>query len=458
MKAGRTAFAQEASRAHTAALASDDAVVDALLRQSGIVRVDDLNELAEAMSIALSPRVRRGGWRLGVLSGSGGECSHVSDVATGEGFEMPPLAESTTTALDAVLPDFSVRRNPLDGGGAGLYEDPTVLPAMLDIVLADPSFDTLAVTLGLDSRDWMVEALAEGVARSERFVFAYNSMITGVVDAAMVGKLRAAGIPYVEGTETAFGALAKLLRRTAPTSAPTRARRGRQDAGARTRNLPLDEAARLLAEIGIAMPPMRVTSSDAEAVAAADAVGWPVAVKIDHPSVAHKTDLGGVRLGVDRPPDLVRHHQELHSLLDALDGDAGHGSVVVQAMAPRGIELILGLRVDPVAGPAVLIGMGGILAELLEDVAVVTPPFGRDDAAAALGALRASRLFEGVRGVAPVPTTAVIDAMVALGDWALERSDGISVVEVNPLVVADDGSLVAVDALVTVTDEMEASR
>ena len=258
-----------------------------LLRQSGIVRVDDLNELAEAMSIALSPRFRRAGWRLGVLSGSGGECSHVSDVATGEGFEMPPLAESTTTALDAVLPDFSVRRNPLDGGGAGLYEDPTVLPAMLDIVLADPSFDTLAVTLGLDSRDWMVEALAEGVLRSERFVFAYNSMITGVVDAAMVGKLRAAGHPVRRGNRD---------RRSAhwPSCCGARRRPAHQQvwdasdtprAGAPATS-PLDEAARLLADVGIAMPALRITSSEAEAVAAADAVGWPVAMKIDHPSVA----------------------------------------------------------------------------------------------------------------------------------------------------------------------------
>jgi succinyl-CoA synthetase beta subunit len=177
-------------------------------------------------------------------------------------------------------------------------------------------------------------------------------------------------------------------------------------------------------------------------------------MKIDHPSVAHKTELGGVRLAVDGPSELVDHHRELQALLDSLNGAAGPGSVVVQAMAPRGLELILGLRVDPVAGPAVLIGMGGILAELLEDVAVLTPPFTRDDAAAALGGLRAARLFEGVRGAAPVPTEAVVDAMVALGDWALERSEGISVVEVNPLVVAHDGSALAVDALVTVTDEV----
>ncbi len=459
MKAGRTAFGQEASRAHTAALASDDAVVDALFRQSGMVRVDSLNELAEAISMLLSPRFRRAGWRLGVLSGSGGECSHVSDVAVGEGFEMPPLAPATQDALNAVLPDFSIRRNPLDGGGAGLYEDPSVLPVMFDAVLADPGFDTLAVVLGLEGRPWMVDALAEGVARSDRFVVAYNSMITGVTEPEMIGRLASAGIPYVEGTETAFAALAKLLRRTVPASAPpptVMAVDAARSSGS-PRNLDLGAARNLLAGIGIAMPTTHLVSSEAEALAAAEAIRVPVALKIDHPSVSHKTELGGVRLGVADPAEVARHYRELRALLDRLDGTDGHGSVVVQAMAPNGIEMILGLKIDPVAGPAVLIGMGGILAEILHDVAVVAPPFDRQEAIAGLRSLRGYRLFEGVRGGPPVPDTAVVDAIVALGEWALDRADGVSVVEVNPLVVAGDGAVVAVDALVTVTDGAEVS-
>jgi acetyltransferase len=451
MKVGRTPFAQEASAAHTAALASDDAVVDALFRQSGMVRVDGLNELAEAISIRLSPRFHRAGRRLLVLSGSGGECSHVSDVAISEGFEMEPLAETTKDGLSGVLPDFTVRRNPLDGGGAGLYEDPAVLPAMLDVVLADPKFETLAVTLGLDSRDWMVQALADSVSPTDRFVLAYNSMTTGAVEAAMVGKLRDAGIPYVESTETTFAALAKLLRRTAPSRDPRTATRWTQRSGP-TRNLDLGEARDLLAEVGIAMPAMRQARSESVALDFAAAVGAPVALKIDQPDIAHRTDVGGVRLGLLDPVEVARHYRELRALLDAVEGAENRGSIVVQEMAPKGIELILGLRFDPVVGPAVLIGMGGVLAELLDDVAVVAPPFTRADADAALRTLRGARMFAGVRGAAPVPTTAVVNAMVALGDWALDRADGVSVVEMNPLVVSDDGSVLAVDALVSVID------
>jgi acyl-CoA synthetase (NDP forming) len=322
---------------------------------------------------------------------------------------------------------------------------------MLDVVLADPNFETLAVTLGLDSRDWMVQALADSVSRTDRFVLAYNSMTTGAVEAAMVGKLRAAGIPYVESTETTFAALAKLLRRTAPLRDPRTATRWTQRSGP-TRNLDLGEARDLLDEVGIAMPAMRQARSESVALDFAAAVGAPVALKIDQPDITHRTDVGGVRLGLLDPVEVARHYRELRALLDAVEGAENRGSIVVQEMAPKGIELILGLRFDPVVGPAVLIGMGGVLAELLDDVAVVAPPFTRADADAALRTLRGARLFAGVRGAAPVPTTAVVGAMVALGDWALDRADGVSVVEMNPLVVADDGSVLAVDALVSVID------
>jgi acetyltransferase len=447
MKVGTTPFAQEASRAHTAALATDDAIIDALLRQSGIVRVDSLNELAEALVVLSSERFGRAGWRLGVLSGSGGECSHVSDAAEREGFEMPDLADSTQLALGAVLPDFSVRRNPLDGGGAGLYEDPAVFPVMFDVMLADPGLETLALVLGLDTRDWLVNAIVDGAARSDRFVMVYNPMITGVVDVEMVAKLRAVGVPFVEGTETAFAVLAKLLRRTPPTGLLPAAPGARRRA-AGERSLDFLTAAVVLDELGIAAPVTHSVASAEEAVDAAHAIGYPVALKVDHPDVAHKTELGGVRLGISADADVAGHYDDLRAVMNAFNDD---GAVLVQMMVPPGIEMILGLRVDPVAGPAVVVGMGGIYAELFDDVAVVVPPFTTSEAVAAVDSLRGIRLFDGARGSDPVSRARLVDVIVALGEWALERPD-VAVLEVNPLIVSADGELTAVDALVRVTD------
>jgi acyl-CoA synthetase (NDP forming) len=446
MKAGRSPFAQEASMAHTSALATDDSLVDALLRQSGIVRVDSLNELSEAMSIAASPKFPRAGWRVGVLSGSGGECSHVSDALTAEGFEVPPLAESTHEQLRTILPEFSVARNPLDSGGSGIYENPTVFPRMFEMMLSDPGFETLALVLGLDTRDWLAEAIVDGAAKTDHFVLVYNSMITGIIEPDIIAKLASVGVPLVEGTEIAFSALAKLLRRRVPIRPTSRLGFERWIANdSPVRNLGFMGASAVLQEIGIETPPTKVVTSEAEALAAAAAIGYPVALKIDHPDVTHKTEVGGVRLGIASDDELTDAYGALQAVLD---GVPGAGSVIVQSMASDGIHMILGLKVDPVIGPAVLVGLGGIFAEILHDVAVLVAPFDADDAIAALRSLKGYQLFEGARGAAPVSPDKLVQMMVALGDWALQQGDRISVLEVNPLIVFGDGSAQAVDVVI----------
>jgi acetate---CoA ligase (ADP-forming) len=216
LKVGRSENARQAALAHTGSQAGRPEIVEALLRESGIVRVESLNEMIDTLALLPAVRAfRRPGWRTAVLTGLGGESGRAADAAEGEGIELPALSDRSIAAMRAVMPDFGNPRNPLDGTGA-MYENAAIFPRLVDALLADEAVDVLAVNLrasvprpggGAPSREF-ARVLAKAVgAGTDRLVFCYGSHASGDLDPEVIGPLVEVGIPFLESTETAMQAL-----------------------------------------------------------------------------------------------------------------------------------------------------------------------------------------------------------------------------------------------------------
>jgi acetate---CoA ligase (ADP-forming) len=477
VKVGRSSQARAAAIAHTGNLAGDEGATDAALRAAGVMRFDDLDDLIEgAALVSRSRRLGRGvgKGRTGVVTVSTGEGSLIADLAPSLRLDLPPIPPATRARIAEALPTLSHIENPIDPWGAD--EGAPTYRACFEAFVASGAYDVLALVHDFPYRSQPGEValavelgaeLVAATADAPHVLPVFVSLTSGDVTAEVEAQMDAAdGVPILRGTRTAFGAIAKLAwweRRHAErlVRGPARERwpqlaaatpryahsRPRGTTRTTPRALPERESLELLRAAGLPMVGSAAIRIDAEAAmlaeatTAAEKLGWPVAVKVDAPGFAHKTEAGGVHLGVADAKALQRAIRALHPV-------ASRG-VLVQPMAPSGVELILGARRDPQFGPLVLVGIGGILAEVLDDVALRLAPVTIEDGLDMLSSLRGARLLDGVRGQPTVKRRAVAEAIVALGAAMLANPTWLEV-DLNPL-IAGPGGAVAVDALI-VTD------
>src|SRR5215467_12978606 len=471
LKVGRSENARQAMLAHTGSLAGTPEIIEAVLRQSGVVQVSSLNEMIDTLTLLSAARRHApGAWRVGVLSGLGGECGRASDAADRAGVELPPLSRASIETMQGFMPDFANPRNPLDGTGA-MYEDARLFPQLFDVMLREDAIDVVAVNLrvnvprpggGAPSRQFsrtMIEALAKNPGR---FVVAFSSFAGGDLDQEVVRPLAEAGVPFLESTETAMQALrhAREHRRfldrrdTAPATAAVHASEAaahpsatapharpsasRPSAGT-SRVLGNVEAMQLLRGFGIPLAETIAAKDAGLAVAAAERLGYPVVLKIDSPEIVHKTDVGGVRVGCADAAAVRAAFGDMLAEVRRRSPAARLDGALVQRMVSGGREMILGVKTDPLFGPAVVCGFGGIFVEQLRDVAVRVPPIGPADAAAMIAELRGAAILAGARGRAPGDTRALADAIVRLGALAEAHRASLRALDLNPLLVLDEG-------------------
>jgi acetyltransferase len=476
VKVGSSAQAQTSAVAHSGSLAGEDRIVDAALRASGVIRCADLDELLEAAELVAGTRrlgrsVGRG--RTGVVTVSTGEASLIADLAPRTGVDLPPIPEAARARIHADLPTLGYIGNPMDPWGA----DDTQLAygACLRAFADSGAYDVVAVVHDFPFRSQAGEVelatelaaeLAKATVDRPDVLPVFVSLTSGDATPEIQAALDAAGgIPLLRGTVEAFSSIPRLAwwegRRAErladgpwrpgwPALATKRTPYGDGAPAVTTsavqprRALPERESLDLLRAAGIAVT-RAIPAADAdEAVAAADGFGYPVALKIDAPTTAHKSDIGGVRLGLNDAEAVCAAVPEL--LAAGRAAGAGTRGVLVEPMAASGVELIVGLERDPMFGPAVLVGSGGILAEILDDVAIRLAPIDRAAAFAMLDELRSAPILAGARGRPPVDRTALADAIVAVARLGLDRPD-IAEIDLNP-VIASAGGAVAVDALV----------
>jgi acyl-CoA synthetase (NDP forming) len=462
LKGGRSQVSQRAAATHSGSLAGTAEVIDAAFRQSGIAQVKSINELIDTVSLfSCDDYVRKyqGGRRIGVLSGSGGECTLASDAASSAGLEVPELTEATKAALQQAIADFGNMNNPLDGTGA-MFDDDRIFPRLLQALIEDHNIDLVNINLEandprpkeLKSSTRFVTAIEKAAAASPKPIATFSSVVGGPVDRDILVPLRVAGVPIMEGAECAAAALRNLAEyhefrrgRQARPSRQVEARSARPKLPAGI--LATEEAFRLCESYGIPVASIALAKTIDEAETAAACLGFPVALKIESPQITHKSDVGGVVLGLSKPAAVREAYTRMQQEVAARVPGAKVDGVIVQSMVADGIEMILGVKRDPLFGPVVLCGFGGMLVEVLQDVAVGIPPLSHDQARDMIGRLRGSAILTGVRGKAPVDQAALCEAVVAVSTLAADLGDQLQGLDINPLIVHPHG-VVAVDAVI----------
>jgi acyl-CoA synthetase (NDP forming) len=441
--------------AHSGALAGAHATWAALADATGAMLVRDLAEFTDTLELLAIGRRPRRGRGIATVHDSGAERTMLADRAHELGVPFAPLAESTLHRIDSLLDDGLVATNPLDlwGGGANTRE---LFGAALHAMGDDPAVSAVALAVDLveeyDGDRSYIEAALDVAAEAPLVVLAN---LASAIDQQAASTLRAAGIPVLEGTTSGLVALGHALQwversEAAPKPSVDAARADRWSSRLRAATpLRADESFDLLGDYGIPVVPTRQVGTCADAITAARAVGYPVVMKAAAPGVAHKSDLGGVVLGVSGD-DQVR------AAYDRLAANLGP-EVTVSATAPAGVEIALGLVRDPYLGLLVVVGAGGVEAELVRDTAVLLPPITAERAHRALQSLAIRDLLAGWRGRAPAHLPSLVDAVVALGVLALELGDAVTALDVNPIIAAPSGA-VAVDVFVERTTSVRTER
>jgi acetyltransferase len=466
LKGGRSEVSKRAAATHSGSLAGAAEIIDAAFRQTGIVSVRSLNELIDAISVfSCDTFVSRynGGRRIGVVSGSGGECTLVSDAAANVGLEVPELTEKTKSQLQEAVADFGNMNNPLDGTGA-MYDDEKIFPRLLQALIEDANIDVVTVNLEandprpkeLKSGNRFAIAIEKAAAGSKKSIAIFSSMVGGPVDPDILLPLREAGVPLMEGAECATATIRNLaeyqeFQRNRSAMAAKESAVPRPAKELAPGILPAETAFRLLEEFGIGVVPTVLTRSSDEAVAASGRMGFPVALKIESAEITHKSDVGGVALRLTNAAEvrdayaLILAEVRRHAASAKIDG------IVVQRMAGEGVEMILGVKRDPMFGPVVLCGFGGILVEFLKDVAIGIPPLSQAQALDVIKRLRGFPILGGARGRPPADMDALCEAMVGLSQLAMTYRDQLASLDINPLIVLPKRQgVVAVDALVEI--------
>lgn len=452
LKVGSSDLSARTAIGHTGALVGDDAVIDAVLRREAVMRVDHLEELLHTANLAAAT----GPWRspgIGVVSLSGGACDVVADRAEDLGLPIPELSAPTARRLRAVVSDLGQVQNPLDVTGAGLG-DLSLLPRTAEIVASDPGVGFVAVIGGRPTPDPM-PAIAKALQSADT-PGAYVATVSSALDEETSGVLAACGLPYVPSIRDAMTAMARVSwwgRRLAELdhqAATGPGGRAVVAASTVTTGSPLSEpeVRDLLRSAGVPVAPAEVVTGRGQAAAAAGRLGFPVALKVVSPDLAHKSDAGGVRLGLRDRTEVGEAHDAILAAVAAAAPSARVDGVLVSPMRTGGTELIVGVTRDADWGPVLTVGLGGVLVEILRDNVLLPLPVSDEEIERALNSLRAAPLLHGARGRWPADIPALVTAIRAIADLASALGDPLGALEVNPLFVRGD-VVEALDGLLT---------
>jgi acetate---CoA ligase (ADP-forming) len=447
VKVGRTDLGAAAAASHTAALAGADAIYDAVFKQCGAYRAATISEafdVAYAASVAGLPRGRS----IGMLTVSGGAGVLMADAAASAGLDASPLPEAAQAKILARIP-FAAARNPVDVTGQVVSDD-EVLPLAYSLMLDEGNYDSLVsfqAAAGLSPLRGpdMAQQACDIRARFPDRVIALVSLFTPELQ-RQLDDAKVLTFADPSGAVRAIAALADLA--AAPKAAPPKVRPG----SVSLPRGPLNEveAMACLEAAGIPIVRRELARDKAAAMAAADAIGYPVAAKIVSPDILHKTDVGGVMLNLMSRDAVGAAFDTLMSRAAAIP-KARLDGVMIAPMVKGGVECILGIHRDPVFGPVVMFGLGGVLVEALQDVSFRLAPFDDAEARRMIDSIRARPVLDGWRGSPPADLNALAAALTALSRFAVAAGDRLSSVDINPFVVLPRGQgAVALDAVVVV--------
>lgn len=454
---GKSSAARASAATHTGAMAGDYALMRTKMQRAGAVFAETLEELGDIAEIAVRcPRLPAPG--VAVLGESGAFKALTLDWAEELGLPLPAIGDADSPALRQALPPFVGVSNPLDLTAQGLV-DPDLYERVLRALCDDARFDTILVgliqgdplTCGIKMPP-VLRAVREG--KPGKPIICAGLDEGAQVPAAFIDEMRALGIPYFPSTERALRALQRLCAFAQRQPQPSALAPQPLALPAGRTVVPEYEAKRLLAPAGIPFGPGRLATSADEAVAIAAELGYPVALKAQAAQLSHKSDAGGVLLNLGDEAALRAAWAQLHANVAQYDASLQLEGVLVEAMGQRGLELIIGARNDPQWGPAILIGLGGVTAEVMRDVRLIDADLSHADILAEINQLQAAALLHGYRGAPKLDVHALADIVLRLGQ-ILRGTPAIREIDLNPVVLYPQGQgAIALDALMLLDDGM----
>jgi len=432
MKLGSSELGKEQAKTHTGAVAVDDDVFNAMCHRYGITRCKSIDEMVDFALSFRQKRLPRGN-KLAIVTTSGGAVGLTLEAVGDEGGELAKLSTESFQRMDDFVPEGVDVHNPMDAGSTLAAKVPDFCE-LCEMFAADNDVDIIAVQGRVPLADDEVktpESYIKLKNSTDKPVFAFTRMSQNC-DAALREFQDGAGMPFLFSVPTMVRSMLALVNYSA---AQRRGLPELPDASGTKSNVYDDRLVEVLSERGLTAPHQSTVSSPEEAVAAATQIGFPVVLKIISKEISHKTEAGGVVLDL-RDANAV---QEAAIDLQNKIGEDKIDSFLVQEMV-NGLEMLVGVREDPDFGPIVVAGLGGVFVELMKDVSLRLAPVNKADAIEMLSELRGAKALEGFRGQAPRDIDALAQSIVSLSDFFVEHRTWLSEIEVNPVIVLEEGN------------------
>ncbi|HEY9577420.1 MAG TPA: acetate--CoA ligase family protein [Pseudobacillus sp.] len=461
MKTGRSDAGSRAAASHTGALAGSDKIYDAFFRQHGIIRVEDAEDVI-AFTKLFNPNRLPKGKNTAIITSSGGRGINEADRCEAYGLNIVRLSDETMAELRKTLPDYASVTNPIDLTAAASFTNPEFFLDTLKVLVNSPEVDNILLTEFPHSWDKHNEYFKEFITvakNSGKFIGFFPFPLGEITYPQTTPILIENEIAVVSGALNPVRALAQIAEysqflNTVQTAGMEELYEHEKIDDLLTPGAVLSEseASEVLARYGIPTTKRYVALSAEEAVERALQIGFPVVLKIDSQQIPHKTEADAIRLNVSSEEEVKEAFQEIMRNARSYNPGAVLNGVSVQEMLPKGIEVIIGAKNDEVFGPVIMAGLGGIFVELFKDIAFKVAPLSRQDAGALLDELQAKAILDGARGQAAVDKEAIIDVLLRVSQLMLDHKDQIKELDINPLIVYENG-IKAADAMLVVSEE-----
>ena len=471
LKVGRSGAGARAAASHTGSLAGDDIIVDAAFRQAGIVRVsnvDELFDMAEVFSNCPLP----GGNCVAILSEGGGDNSIAADNAEMYGMEVPVLSQETQEKMKPFLLQGMPAGNPIDYGGTA-EENPHMITECVRVCMEDDQVDGIYITgfFGgfkdiiaphvAELEEQTSRDLVDLVKKYKKPLFVHTSFARG--DIKSLNILKKAGVPVIESSDRSSKCLGELMKfavkqkKIAKMYMPDLEVKERPAVKAvfekaineKRSNLLETESRDLLEEYGVFLPEAVFVSDSGEAVKAADKIGYPVAMKVVSPDIIHKSDAGGIQLGLRDGKDVEKAFGKISENACKVTTKDRVLGALVSPMVAKGQEIIIGMIRDKQFGPVIMFGLGGIFVEVLKDVSFRVAPLAEEDIDDMINEIKGYRILTGVRGEAPKDIGAIKDILSKVSEIVIDNPE-IEEIDLNPVIVHEQGASI-VDSRVIIS-------
>lgn len=464
MKTGRSTAGSRAAASHTGSLAGSDLIYDAFFRQSGIVRVDDYEDIITFSKLFLSNKLPKGKNTV-LITSSGGRGINEADRCEGFGLSIIPLCEKTKKEIKKHIPSFGSALNPIDLTAAASVTNPELFIAPLRALVADPDVHNIILTefpLGWDAGHPYLQEFIDICKNSDKFVFITTFPLEGMSVPKGKDELEKNGIPVIPGDLNPIKGLAKLVEYSERLRKHQQTIHQEDKSPKKTIAIALEsdsilsesQAADILDLYDIPTTKRGIATTVEEAVHLANSIGYPVVLKIDSADIPHKTEADAIRLNVQNASEVMKAFTEIYENAMKFKKDAQINGILVQEMLPEGTEVIIGSTKDPNFGPVIMFGLGGIFVEVFKDISFRVAPLTRADAEEMIEEVKGKALLKGARGKVHADIEAIISVILKVSKLVTENETMIEELDINPLIVYEDG-IKAADAMIVVSKNLK---